>query len=77
VLGRVELRGFEPLTPCMPSQSHPHTGPYSASPNTTSHQVGEDVKGLAVLSCVDPQGPVADTLLTTDRMQNACSGIEP
>jgi hypothetical protein len=40
VPGRVELRGFEPLTPCMPSPLHPQTGPYGASPDTTSHQVG-------------------------------------
>jgi hypothetical protein len=66
----VELMGFEPTTSCMPSQSHRRTGPYGASLDTTSHQVDSEVKGLAVLSCVGAQGPVADTLLTTDRMQN-------
>jgi hypothetical protein len=66
----VEPRGFEPLASCMPSQSYQQTGPYRTSPDTTSPQVGGDAKGLAVLSCVDSQGPVADTLLTTDRMQN-------
>jgi hypothetical protein len=65
--GRVELRGFEPLASCMPSQLHQQTGPYGASPDTTSPQVGWEVTGLAVLSCVGSHGPVADTLLTTDR----------
>jgi hypothetical protein len=55
----------------MPSQLHRQTGPYGASPDTASHQVGWAVKGLAVLSCVGSHGPVDDTLLTTDRMQNA------
>jgi hypothetical protein len=67
----VELRGFEPLTSCMPSRLHRQTGPYGASPDTTSHQVGWAVKGLAVLSCVGSQGPVADTLLTAHQMGNA------
>jgi hypothetical protein len=57
------------LIPCMPSQLHQQTGPHGASPDTTPHQVGWTVKGLAVLSCVGSRGPVADTLLTTDRMQ--------
>jgi hypothetical protein len=73
----VELRGFEPLTSCMPSQSHQQTRPYGASPDPTSHQVGAHVKGLAVLSCVGSWGPVADTLLTTDLMQMLSSGAEP
>jgi hypothetical protein len=67
----VELRGFEPLTPCMPSQSHRQTEPHRASPDPTSHQVGGEVDSLAVLSRVGLHGPVADTLLTTDRTQNA------
>jgi len=66
----VELRGFEPLTPCMPSRLHQQTRPYGPSPDTTSHQVGWEVKNLAVLPCVGSHGPVADTLLTTDRMHN-------
>jgi hypothetical protein len=32
----VELRGFEPLTPCMPCHSHPFTQPSVALPGTTS-----------------------------------------
>jgi len=32
----VELRGFEPLTPCMPCHPHPITMPYAASLGTTS-----------------------------------------
>jgi hypothetical protein len=67
----VELRGFEPLASCMPSQWHQQTGPHDASPGTTSPQVGWAVKGPAVRFCVGLQGPVADTLLTTDRMHNA------
>jgi hypothetical protein len=73
VPGRVELRGLEPLTPCMPSQSHRQTGPYGASPDATSHQVGRQVKALAVRFYVGLHGPVADTLLTTHRKQNAGS----
>jgi hypothetical protein len=60
----VELRGFEPLTSCMPSQLQCHTGPYGTSPGTTSHQVGRRVKDPAVLLCVGWHGPVADTVLT-------------
>jgi hypothetical protein len=32
----VELRGFEPLTPCMPCHPHPFTTPFTASLRTTS-----------------------------------------
>jgi hypothetical protein len=32
----VELRGFEPLTPCMPCHPHPFTPPCAALPDTTS-----------------------------------------
>ncbi len=60
----------------MPSQLHRQPGPYDASPNTTSHEVGCELKGLAVLPRMGSQGPVADTLLTTDQMQNAGSGTE-
>jgi hypothetical protein len=73
----VELRGLEPLTPCMPSQSHRHTGPYRTSLDTTSPQVGWAIKDLAVLSCVGPHGPVADVMLTTAQRHNAGSGAEP
>jgi hypothetical protein len=72
----VELRGFEPLTSCMPSRLHPQTGPDGPCSDTTSHQVGRQVKGPAVLPRVGLQGPDADTLLTADRMQNANSGTE-
>jgi len=36
-----------------------------------SHEIGRQVKDLAVLLCIGSRGPLADTLLTTDRMQNA------
>jgi hypothetical protein len=39
VPGGVELMGFEPTTPCMPSQSHQQTGPHDTSPDSTSPQV--------------------------------------
>jgi DDE superfamily endonuclease len=41
----------------MPSRLHQQTRPYGPSPDTTSHQVGWEVKGLAVLSCVGWQAP--------------------
>jgi hypothetical protein len=36
-----------------------------------SPQVGREVEGPAVLLCVGSRGPVADAMLTTDRMQDA------
>ena len=66
----VELRGFEPLTSCMPSQLHRQTGPYGASPDTTSPEVGRTIRSLVVLLSIGSKGPVADTLLTTDQMHN-------
>jgi hypothetical protein len=68
--GRVELRGFEPLASCMPSQLHQQTGPDGASPDPTSHQVGRGIGSLPVLLWAGSEGSVADTLLTTGRRQN-------
>jgi len=61
----------------MPSQLHRQTGPYGAAPDTTSHQVGGAVKGLAVLLCVGSHGAVADTLLTTnlDSREAGCARL--
>src|SRR6266568_7485480 len=70
--------GSRRLTPpCMPSRLHLQTGPYGACPDVTSHEVGWEVKGPAVLPCAGSQGPVADTLLTTDRCRTPDSGAEP
>jgi hypothetical protein len=63
----VELRGFEPLTPCMPCHPHPFTTPFAASLATTSGLLGEVVGQGAVVGREAGRGIAADNLLT-DRL---------
>jgi hypothetical protein len=60
----VELRGFEPLTPCMPCHPHPLTRPCAALPSTTSALLGAVVGQGAVVRREAACGIVADNLLT-------------
>jgi hypothetical protein len=73
----VELRGFEPLTSCMPSRLHPPNRTVGRLPDTTSPQVGWEVKDPVVLLCGGSQRPVADTLLTTTGYRTPRSSAEP
>jgi hypothetical protein len=60
----VELRGFEPLTPCMPCHPHPFTKPAAASPGTTSALLTEPAEQGAMLPREAACGIGADNLLT-------------
>jgi hypothetical protein len=60
----VELRGFEPLTPCMPCHPHPFTRPCAASPGTTSALLREAAEQGAMLRRGATCGIAADNLLT-------------
>jgi hypothetical protein len=61
----VELRGFEPLTPCMPCHPHHFTRPSAASLGTTSVLLGEVEARGAVVRREAACGIAADNLLTT------------
>ena len=60
----VELRGFEPLTPCMPCHPHPFTQPTVASLGTTSALLSEVAGHSAVVRREATHGIGADNLLT-------------
>ena len=60
----VELRGFEPLTSCMPCHPHQFTRPSAASLTTTSVLLSRDAKRGAVERREAACGIVADNLLT-------------
>jgi hypothetical protein len=60
----VELRGFEPLTPCMPCHPHPFTRPCAALLGTTSVLLTQDAGRGAVVRREAARGIVADNLLT-------------
>jgi hypothetical protein len=60
----VELRGFEPLTPCMPCHPHQFTKPSAASRRTTSALLSQDAGRGAVVRREAARGIAADNLLT-------------
>jgi hypothetical protein len=60
----VELRGFEPLTPCMPCHPHQFTTPCAALPGTTSALLSQDARQGAVVRREATCGIAADNLLT-------------
>jgi hypothetical protein len=60
----VELRGFEPLTPCMPCHPHPFTQPSAAMLGTASALLREAAGQGAVVRREAACGIVADNLLT-------------
>jgi hypothetical protein len=60
----VELRGFEPLTPCMPCHPHPFTTPSVALPSPTSALLSQDAGRGTVVRREAARGIVADNLLT-------------
>ena len=63
----VELRGFEPLTPCMPCHPHHLTRPSVALLRTTSVLLTELGNEGAVLRREAACGIAADNLLTVRR----------
>jgi hypothetical protein len=60
----VELRGFEPLTPCMPCHPHHFTTPSAALPGTTLALLDEVAGQGALVRREDGCGIAADNLLT-------------
>jgi hypothetical protein len=60
----VELRGFEPLTPCMPCHPHPFTTPSHALPSTTSALLDEVAGQGGLVRREAARGIAADNLLT-------------
>jgi hypothetical protein len=60
----VELRGFEPLTPCMPCHPHPFTRPSAALLSTTSALLRQLAERSAVMRREAACGIAADNLLT-------------
>jgi hypothetical protein len=60
----VELRGFEPLTPCMPCHPRQFTKPSAALPGTASALLSRDATRRAVVRREAARGIVADNLLT-------------
>ena len=81
----MELRGFEPLTPCMPCHPHPFTKPSAASPGTTSVVLSQAAGRGAVVRREAAHGSVADNLLTASVAEGVArlfvllgvTGIEP
>jgi hypothetical protein len=65
----VELRGFEPLTPCMPCHPHPFTQPSAAMPGTASALLSEAAGQGAVVRREAACGIGADNLLTQQSPQ--------
>jgi hypothetical protein len=63
----VELRGFEPLTPCMPCHPHPFTRPSAALPSTASVLLRRAPRRGAVVGREAACGIAADNLLTDRR----------
>jgi hypothetical protein len=60
----VELRGFEPLTPCMPCHPHHFTQPSAAMPGTASALLRVAAGQGAVVRREAACGIAADNLLT-------------
>jgi len=60
----VELRGFEPLTPCMPCHPHPVTRPSAALLRTASALLREVAEQGAMVRREAARGIAADNLLT-------------
>jgi hypothetical protein len=81
----VELRGFEPLTPCMPCHPHPFTRPCAALPGTTPALLSQETGRGAVGRREAAHGSVADNLLTASAAEGVArlfvlvgvTGIEP
>jgi hypothetical protein len=67
----VELRGFEPLTPCMPCHPHPLTRPSAASPRTASAVLKKLAGRGAVVRREAACGIAADNLLTRSGLGHA------
>jgi hypothetical protein len=65
----VELRGFEPLTPCMPCHPHPFTRPSVALRGTASTLLNMGAERGAVVRRVAACGIAADNLLTGRDLQ--------
>src|SRR4029450_5415246 len=63
----VELRGFEPLTPCMPCHPHQFTRPTAASLGTTSALLNDGAEQCTVVGREASRGIAADNLLTGPR----------
>jgi hypothetical protein len=61
----VELRGFEPLTPCMPCHPDDFTQDSAAMPGTTSVLLSQNAERGAVMGCEAACGIAADNLLTS------------
>jgi hypothetical protein len=60
----VELRGFEPLTPCMPCHPHPFTQSSAALLSNASALLKEVARQGAVVRREGTCGIAADNLLT-------------
>jgi hypothetical protein len=60
----VELRGFDPLTPCMPCHPHSVTQSSAALRGTTSALLSRDAERGTVGRREAAHGIVADNLLT-------------
>jgi hypothetical protein len=59
----VELRGFGPLTPCVPCHPHHFTTPAAASPGTTSALLRKRAGRSPVVRPEAARGIAADNLL--------------
>jgi len=79
----VELRGFEPLTPCMPCHPHHFTWPFAALLCTASSLLSEVAGRGTVVRHEAACGIAADNLLTAPRArpggdrQRAAPGRDP
>jgi len=77
VSGRVELRGFEPLTSCMPSQLHPQTGHHAARRSSALPQLRALLTCRVVVVREVPCGRVADMVLTGRARMILVAGAPP
>ena len=71
----VELRGFEPLTPCMPCHPHPVTQSSAALLGTASALSKEAAGHGAVVRREAMRGIGADNLLTGRKPLDLISGV--
>jgi hypothetical protein len=69
----VELRGFEPLTPCMPCHPHHITRPFVTLSDTTSSLLDECLGPGAVVRREAARGIVADNVLTSPALDPEAS----
>jgi hypothetical protein len=71
----VELRGFEPLTPCMPGHPHHLTRPSATSPDTTSALLRWGVGQGSAVRREAACGIAADNLLTAHNERHSVANV--